>query len=379
MRDLIISVLKNLNGVNPRDYQIKTIEQTIALLTEKNYDAVMVELPTGAGKTIVGIVCALILSKHYPELKIERIGWQALRTNLLSQVQRVAKDLGANIEIIPISTMCKNPPQVDLMIIDECHHDAAPSAGRIHKISQPKKVIGLSATPLRSDKAELLFQKSIATAGIYELVRTGFLATPELWTIANWGAKEVVDTYMENPEHWGKTVMYFRNGEECEEALSLLSARGVRAAFVHAGAPKEKTLDQFIRGELDVLINIHILTEGFDCPNLETVFVRPTNEGLTRQMCGRVLRLHEGTVKKIVQSTDSQFLFSRLAPVSKTLKKSKNQDWLNLSEKSSFIKSVVESGNIHVSRKELPENVTKAIASLRKSGKSPTRTRRVIR
>src|SRR5262249_22135611 len=67
-------------------------------------------------------------------------------------------------------------------------------------------------------------------------------------------------------------------------------------------------------GAYDVLINCVVLTEGFDCPELQTVFCRPSCKGVTVQMCGRVLRKHPGLpFKQVVQCRKTRWPFVRTA------------------------------------------------------------------
>ena len=65
---------------------------------------------------------------------------------------------------------------------------------------------------------------------------------------------------------------------------------------------------------MDVLVNCFVLAEGFDCPSLQTVFCRPSEKGITVQMCGRVLRKHPDTpIKNIVQCQKTRWPFVRTA------------------------------------------------------------------
>src|SRR5262249_27243856 len=66
--------------------------------------------------------------------------------------------------------------------------------------------------------------------------------------------------------------------------------------------------------EVDVISNCLVLAEGFDCPQLQTVFCRPSGKGITVQMAGRVLRRHPDVpIKQIVQSRGTRWPFPRTA------------------------------------------------------------------
>jgi superfamily II DNA or RNA helicase len=73
-------------------------------------------------------------------------------------------------------------------------------------------------------------------------------------------------------------------------------------------------LEDFAAGRVQVLINMSILTEGFDCPDLQTVFCRPSGKGCTIQMAGRVLRTcRHVPVKQIVQCRRTPYPMLRTA------------------------------------------------------------------
>ena len=91
-------------------------------------------------------------------------------------------------------------------------------------------------------------------------------------------------------------------------------AAGVRSEVVTATSDRERQLDEFEADRIDVLINMAILTEGFDCPKLKTVFCRPSGKGCTIQMAGRVLRAcRDVPQKQIVQCRKTPYPMLRLS------------------------------------------------------------------
>ena len=65
-----------------------------------------------------------------------------------------------------------------LLVVDEAQHDAASSMAFLHQRIRPKYILGLSATPFRTDKVKLCFDTSIRDAGIHQLIQDGYLAKP---------------------------------------------------------------------------------------------------------------------------------------------------------------------------------------------------------
>jgi superfamily II DNA or RNA helicase len=305
IRRIIASV-----GIQERDYQTVACEKTLDHLLGGGISA-LIESPTGSGKTIM----ALVVAAHLQRTLGISVGWCAMRRNLLVQVCRENKTRGFGLTLSPISMFDKNPPKVDLLIVDEAHHDATHSMATLHAKIAPKYVLGLTATPYRADRVGLCFQKVIKEAGIFSLVRDGYLARFDHYTLPRYSPEAVASAYLADPGRWGKSVMFFHTEEQCLEAVGRLRAGGVRAELVMASSDKLRQIDDFEEGKVDVLVNMLILTEGFDCPALETVFVRPSNRASSIQMAGRVLRQYEGLQKKIVQCQKTKHPFTRYAPV----------------------------------------------------------------
>jgi superfamily II DNA/RNA helicase len=200
---------------------------------------------------------------------------------------------------------------------------------RLYGNIKPKKILGLTATPFRSDKLAIPFDQTIRETNIFQLIRDNFLSDFEHYSIEKWTPELVTNAYLSDRKHWGKSVMFFHTEAECREAEARLLDANVRCDVVTAKTNREQQLDEFDDDNLDVLINMLILTEGFDCPNLETVFVRPSNKNATVQMCGRVLRKFQGIQKKIVQCQNTKHPFCNYAP-SKYRYTWEDQKWIAL-------------------------------------------------
>jgi hypothetical protein len=105
----------------------------------------------------------------------------------------------------------------------------------------------------------------------------------------------IVDEYVKNKELYGKTIIFALNAIHCDSLNEALKKRGIKSGYVYtliSDAENQKTIDDFRNGKLDVLININMLTEGSDIPDIQTVFLtRPTtSDVLLMQMVGRGMR-----------------------------------------------------------------------------------------
>ncbi|WP_153558824.1 DEAD/DEAH box helicase [Roseimaritima sediminicola] len=260
--------------------------------------SVLIESPTGSGKTVMGLATAALLQR----LTGCRVGWVAMRRNLLAQAAAENARRRFGLQMQTISMFDKHPPEADLLVIDEAQHDAATSMANLHCQIRPRWTLGLSATPYRSDRIKLCFDHVIRDAGIASLIADGYLSRYHHYTIPSYTPQAIADLLIGDPDKWGQSLVFFHRREQCDLLKLLLTQAGVPCEVVTASSNRERQLQQFESGRLPVLINMAILTEGFDCPRLQTVFCRPSGKGCTIQMAGRVLRpCPDVPVKQIVQ------------------------------------------------------------------------------
>lgn len=316
-------------AVEPRPYQGLVVGDTTSMFMgkwrngadqlEQSIRSVLVESPTGSGKTVMGMLIALVMQQEFPELAV---GWVAMRKNLLAQALKEVKEHQIPLRDLHVVSMFNKHPdgliaaraqgRPIMMVMDEAQHDAAESAAHLHNILEPNFILGLTATPFRTDKMKLCFEKVVKRAGIHQLISDGYLSEYNSFTLPKWDAETVVEHYAAEPERWGKSIFYFLTKEECREAMVLMQARETEilarlkerrpdleasrlVEFVDGALhpdDREDQLDRFRNGETVCLVNCMILTEGFDDPTLETSWVRDSSKGPTMQMAGRVFRKH---------------------------------------------------------------------------------------
>ena len=297
--------------IETRDYQQRIIQRAIEAV-EEGHRYILIESPTGAGKSIMGHLIAQKLHEKYGW----QTGWTAMRRHLLTQAREMNQRMLGFEAIKYFSTFDSAPPTgIDLLIDDESQHSASETATALYNTLQPKVVIGLSATPFRTDRMKLCFSRTIRDAGIRALIDAGWLAQFHQYTFdAEWTPQNVADVYLRDRERWGKSVIFFFNLRQCFECVQILSRAGVACEVVHGDSDQADQIERFRRGELTVLVNVVILTEGFDAPDLKTVFVRPGSKGPTMQMTGRALRKHpDKPFAQVVQNHRTRWPFTKIA------------------------------------------------------------------
>jgi hypothetical protein len=271
--------------------------------------SVLIQSPTGSGKTFVGLLCAAVLQS---QLGL-RVGWCAGRRELLRQACEENRKFGFGLEMSTISMYDRRPPKVDVLVIDEAHHDGALSMATLHGVIDPSIVIGLTATPFRRDRVKLCFERTVRTCSIQRLVDDGYLSAYRHFTVPDWKPLHIARLYAVDRERWGQSVVFFQKRAEAEECVGELAARGVRVELVTGTSDRDRQIGGFRRGETEVLVSMNVLTEGFDCPSIRTVFCRPASRLPTVQMCGRAFRRHEHIrMKQIVQARGSALPMTRV-------------------------------------------------------------------
>lgn len=264
-----------------------------------------------SGKSVMALSTAGLMHKHHGA----RIGWVAMRRPLLKQAHEENMSKGFNIPIQYISMFEKNvPTDIDMLVIDEAHHDVTNSMAHIHSTIKPKWMLGNSATVQRSDRVKLCFDAVIKDAGIATLIQDGYLSPYYHYTIPDWSVDAVVEFYLKEPDRWGKSLIYFHKVQQCMEAADKFLQAGVPVEVVTGDSDVDTQLSNFRQDKTRILINCMKLVEGVDLPDVKTVFCRPSCKPLTIQMAGRVLRRHKDhAYKQIVQCKNAPYQFQKTA------------------------------------------------------------------
>ena len=258
------------------------------------------------------------------------------------------------------------------VLVHNCQHDAAASMAHLHNVLEPDFILGLSATPFRTDRVKLCFDKVVKDAGIHQLVQDGYLSRFEHFNVDNWNPETVAERYCAEPERWGSSVVFFHAWDDCLKFKDILRSRedeivarlrefrpdlALRRSLVESvrgGGTKsdyddrDELLADFRAGDVAVLVNCMVLTEGFDAPNLETAFVRDSMKGPTMQMAGRAFRMHPKwknekdeafKFKKVVQSGHTKW------PILKTVMADRQYTWQDDQWRSLTLNPHIESIN----------------------------------
>lgn len=320
-----------------RDYQTNCIKLLNESIRSGN-KRIIACVPTGGGKSTIFSSYTKLCVKHR-----KKVLFMVHSKELVQQfAQRLSSqfNLGSGVimsgvkpnrqkpvQVASVQTLVRrNKPEADLVIIDECHRAKAKTYQKILEYYPDAIIVGLTATPFRSDGKPLgdIFQDIVHPIKIRELINRGFLVGTKVIapaesvdmegvkTVAgdfhkgqmmdkfNDGAitRGVVSNYLDRAK--GKRAIVFNcSVQHSKEMHERFLANGVKSAHIDGETDKKdraKIVEDFASGKIQVLNSINIFTEGFDIPATEVVILnRATkSEGLYVQMVGRGLRPSDG-------------------------------------------------------------------------------------
>ncbi len=320
-----------------RPYQTQAVTQVLEGFAEGK-DSILLESPVGSGKTIMGLMVIKALQDEAGGNL--RVNWVASRKHILNQTKEI-NDSHFHCDINYVSVFNSNPPKADMVVLDEAHHEATQSCLEMYENTGNAKTLGLSATPLRTDRMRLSFQKTVRCSSIQQLINLGVLSQYHSYKLPEWSAEYVGNIFCLHPEKWGKTIAFFHTIHECRVFQNILLAHGISCEVVTGQSNKDAQLEAFINNEYQVIANVSVLSEGFDLPELQSVFLRDSSRLPMIQMAGRGLRrAPQKTHCNIVQSETSAYQIERIADSQESFRYIKGH-WLSCSGDTAIIAAVL--------------------------------------
>ncbi len=327
-----------------RPYQKEALEAILSA-EDKGITKQLVVLPTGAGKTILFAQLPLMRKDSLPMLVL------AHRAELLNQakskIELINPELSVGIEqaekkagytdvvIASVPTLGRdNSSRIEeypkdyfkTIVVDEAHHAAATSYRRILDYFNPDLLLGVTATPQRSDSVRLIdvFQEIVYYKSIQDLIKQGWLSpltgyrvktTTDISSVEIQNGEYKQDQLLEavdNPIRNSSIVNAYNdlalNKKTIVFAAGVNHAKSLARAFEENGSlvriilgeteeqERSQILSDFSAGNINIIINVGVLTEGFDEPSIEAIILaKPTRSTLLyTQIVGRGTRLYAG-------------------------------------------------------------------------------------
>ena len=300
----------------------------------------LVVLATGLGKTWLAAFDAC-------QMDARRVLFLAHREEILSQAAATflrirpdaslgfftgtRRDHAADFLFASVQTLARpnhlsalDPQRYDYIVIDEFHHAAANTYQRILRHVRPNFLLGLTATPDRTDQSDILSlcdDNLVHQCDLFDGIHANLLAPFHYYGIVD----ETVDyeaipwrngrfdpdaldaqlvtqrrhqhtlaTWLQHRQR--RTLAFCASRRHADHLSAHFRVAGIRAAAVYGGSTIGRTeaLDQLTRGDLDILFSVDLFSEGVDVPTVDTILMlRPTESNiLFLQQLGRGLRKH---------------------------------------------------------------------------------------
>lgn len=334
-----------------RDYQQLAKEEIFSKWNR--VDNILYQMPTGTGKTRLftsiirdisiwglrhNINYRILIIAHRSEL-IEQssrsLDKYRIKHGVLAGTMKNKRDLTQAIQVASIQTITHSANQCliddlkfDFIIIDEAHHSVANSYQKLWEYCPDAKKLGVTATPWRMNNSGFaqIFDAYIPSMSIKDFIQKGWLATYQYYSIPtsselvksiesirefdiegdykNSTLVEVCDTSRIRAQLYDsyeknvlgkKGIIYSISREHSEHICLQYRSRGVAIENIDSKTPaklREKVIQAFRKGEIDIIVNVDIFSEGFDCPDIEFIQLARPTKSLVKyiQQVGRGLR-----------------------------------------------------------------------------------------
>ena len=240
------------------------------------------------------------------------------------------------IKAVSIQWLSKHYDEIEeepgMIVIDEAHHALAKTYKEMWERFPKAKFLGLTATPCRLNGKGFtdLFDVLVQSWSVLEFISKGRLATYDFVSIKSDGVtqrlinslqkrgadgdyqnkemdmllnkKPSIERLYRSLEEFGKDrkgIVYAINISHAQKITKLYQEHGVKAIAIDSKTPateRQQDIEAFKKGDIQVLVNVDIFSEGFDCPDVEFVqLARPTlSLAKYLQMVGRGLRVAKG-------------------------------------------------------------------------------------
>ena len=306
--------------------------------------SVMAQMPTGTGKTYL---LTAVIDSFVNYNPMEKVWIVAHRRELVSQIDETVRkfhsysssntsSLLSSVKAVSIQWLSKHYDEIEekpgMIVIDEAHHALAKTYKEMWERFPKAKFLGLTATPCRLNGKGFtdLFDVLVQSWGVPEFISKGRLATYDFVSIKSDGVtqrlidslqkrgadgdyqnkemdmllnkKPSIERLYRSLEEFGKDrkgIVYAINISHAQKITKLYQEHGVKAIAIDSKTPateRQQDIEAFKKGDIQVLVNVDIFSEGFDCPDVEFVqLARPTlSLAKYLQMVGRGLRVANG-------------------------------------------------------------------------------------
>ena len=377
------------NDIQLFDYQedmVKRVQEAF-----RHHDSVMVQMPTGTGKTyLLAALVGLFLK--------EEVWVVAHRRELVSQIKDTLEKFfsslkSTSIKVISIQWLSRHYGEMEekpgLIVIDEAHHALAETYAEVMNAYPKAKKLGLTATPYRLNGKGFtdLFDTLLCSWSMERFIAEGRLSLYDYYSIKPDSAAQLLIDSLQKRGADGdyqqkelnevmdvkpslerlcltikeyvpgkKGIVYAISIQHAEHIAEFYRENGIKAVAISSKTPlaeRQELIERFkassllsslnsTSDEIEVLVSVDLFSEGFDCPDVEFIqLARPTlSLAKYMQMVGRGLRVAEG--KEYCVILDNVGLYKRFGLPSV------DRDWQSMFEGRTSLEDILQEACMQV-------------------------------
>ena len=377
------------NDIQLFDYQedmVKRVQEAF-----RHHDSVMVQMPTGTGKTyLLAALVGLFLK--------EEVWVVAHRRELVSQIKDTLEKFfsslkSTSIKVISIQWLSRHYGEMEekpgLIVIDEAHHALAETYAEVMNAYPKAKKLGLTATPYRLNGKGFtdLFDTLLCSWSMERFIVEGRLSLYDYYSIKPDSAAQLLIDSLQKRGADGdyqqkelnevmdvkpslkrlcltikeyvpgkKGIVYAISIQHAEHIAEYYRENGIKAVAISSKTPlaeRQELIERFkassllsslnsTSDEIEVLVSVDLFSEGFDCPDVEFIqLARPTlSLAKYMQMVGRGLRVAAG--KDYCVILDNVGLYKRFGLPSM------DRDWQSMFEGRTSLEDILQEACMQV-------------------------------
>lgn len=354
----LINIANSDNSLRP--YQIESKKEIYeAWLSVRS---VLFQMPTGTGKTrlfasIIKDVRTISIAKAI--IPQPRILVLAHRTELIEQISNtitnkyhitcgiiksgILENMDAMVQVASVQSLTRRLARwgtipFGLIVIDEAHHALAKTYLKICSAFPYARILGVTATPCRlnGESFRKIFDKLIVSPSVQSFIEMGYLSRFQYYSIkpttqiqydidsikyfganGDYAERELMDIcdrtqvraqLIKSYNQYAKGkkgIIYTINKTHNKHVAQQYKDIGVSVATIDSDTPAEERRQivfDFRNGKYDIICNVNIFSEGFDCPDIEFIqLARPTlSLSLYLQQVGRALRISDNKAYALI-------------------------------------------------------------------------------
>lgn len=299
--------LNNTEGYQERPFQINGCHKTLEYL-KQGYKRILAISPTGTGKTTISKMIALcneireVVAPNKTRLNILFI---AHRQFLLNQAQEAFSNFSSiNLTLQSAHQRISDKvlqEGIDLVFIDEAHHEAMTSIQQQLEDIKDLPIIGLTANDFRGDGKLLKFERVVVFISKQEAMDKGYNSIPRIHSVMDYSGSDkseiTIGLVREFHHHMNNTLIFMRTQQEVSKVYQALKEDGHQIAKVDSSTSEEELgtlLNDLAYGNLKFVVNCNKIGEGMDAKNITDCInaknYRISGSGIKEQEIGRTLR-----------------------------------------------------------------------------------------